>query len=238
MGPPMPSLVSARRRWGSLLLKLAAVAAAGWAQAVVESRPVLSAAGFGFGAVLFVIAERVGGSTIAPERQPALTPTPRTFWWLFGTGCAFCFATAPLVELQAPPETTHPLWVVGMTLLMVAAVHAWWSEPQQPRPSPKILGTLLLLFIVAGILYGWHLSTIPPEVHGDEAEVGNDAIELLAQRPFNLFMVGWYWLPMFHALPAAAGIKMFGVNMLGLRCSSGARGGRWVSRRFSSSSPS
>lgn len=222
MGTPMRSPVTAARRWVVLLLKLAAVAAAGWAQTAVESQGTLSLAGFALGGLVFLVAERAGAPDPEIEDPPAPTVVPRAFWWLFAAGCILCCAAGFLVHRQVSSDTTQPLWLLGLAVLIVAAACAWWSEPQQPRASPPVIGAGVLLVVGAAVLYGWHLTSMPPEVHGDEAEVGNDAIQLLQRH--NLFTVGWYWLPMFHAAPSAVGLKLFGVNLLGLRAPSVAMG--------------
>jgi hypothetical protein len=212
----MPSSpLSPRRRFGVLLLKLGALAAAGGAQAIVATRPGLSVAGFTLSILLFVVAERT--LPAGPERQGrSAQPVPLLVWWLLGTGCLICCAAGVLVHRNAAPGTTHPLWVAGLLLLITGSVWSWWSGGWQ-RPARRLVGALLVLCVVAGGMFGWHVSTVPPEVHNDEAEIGNDAVALLETKPFNLFTTGWYELPMFHALPAAIGVKLFGVNMLGLR---------------------
>jgi 4-amino-4-deoxy-L-arabinose transferase-like glycosyltransferase len=61
-------------------------------------------------------------------------------------------------------------------------------------------------------------------VHGDEAEVGLDALRLLESTPFNLFRTGWYRLPIFHAVPTAIGLELFGRDLVGLRATSAVIG--------------
>jgi len=77
------------------------------------------------------------------------------------------------------------------------------------------IAIMIGLAAFAAVLFGWNLSTMPPEAHGDDAEVGLDAIRLLAR--FNLFEAGWFELPRFHALPTAVGVYLFGNTRLGLR---------------------
>ncbi|MFQ5666501.1 MAG: ArnT family glycosyltransferase [Candidatus Binatia bacterium] len=205
-----------------LLLKLAALAAVSGAQAVVTIRPWLSVAGVAFGMLLFVAAERLMPAAPEPLEQRG-APPPRRFWWLFGAGSLTCFVAGILTRGHAPPPTTQPVWLCGMLLLAASALLPWRCR-RWHLPSPRVLAAVLLILLFASGLFGWHLATTPPEVHGDEAEVGNDALRLLQRSPFNLFTTGWYGLPMFHAVPAAAGLSLFGVNLLGLRLPSAVMG--------------
>ena len=202
-----------------MLLKLAAVAAAGGAQAYVFDQPWRSVAGFALGALLFLVAERrTPAPPDAPER-PA-PPAARGLWTLFAVGCALCAAAGILVYRSAEPMVTHAAWLLGMLCFTGCALWSWRHSRSGQRPSLKALGAVLLLLVLAGGLFGWRVSSSPLEVHGDEGEEGMDAVTLLTQKPFNLFTVGWYWLPRLHVLRQAAGLKLFGVNLLGLRSTS------------------
>ena len=222
MNDTAPSVPPSSKPSGSgvrLLLKLVAVAAAGGAQAYVFQRPWLSVAGFAFGSVLFLAIER--GTAPPPDASEQPVPPASTgLWTLFAIGCALCTAAGILVYRQAPPIVTHPTWLLG---LLCFAAGAFLSRPRgrtRQRPSRRTLVTVLLLLVLAGAFFGWQVARIPPEVHGDEGEVGMDAVELMTQQPFNLFTVGWYWLPRLHVLRHAAAMQVLGVNLLGLRITS------------------
>lgn len=216
------------RRLVVLGLRLGAVAAAGGGQAIVRARPWLSVCGFGLGMLLFGIAERAAPALPEPEVDAGATPAQSkpggAFWCLIVCGSLICFAAGFAVHREAPPLTTHAVWLLGMVLLIGSSVRSWWRVRSLPRPALGYAAALVLLVVVSGGLFGWKLTSLPIEVHGDDAEVGNDAISLLESTPFNLFTTGWYWLPMFHALPTAVGLKLLGVNLLGLRGTSMALG--------------
>jgi len=202
------------------VIRLAAVLAAGGAQALVWARPWLSLAGFALGMLLYVIAERLVPASPEPD-VPAAAPTPRGFWWLCCAGAALCGSAGFLVFRNAAPATTQPVWVLGLLLWVAAALRSWSGRHRLwQRPSSRVIAALALLMILSSGFFAAYLTTMPPEVHNDEAEVGNDAIHLVIDRSFNLFTVGWYELQMFLALPAAIGVKVFGVNLLGLRSAS------------------
>jgi len=203
----------------TLLLKLVAVGAAGAAQAYVADQPWRSIAGFAFGGLLFLVAEwRTPAPPDPPERH-----TPPAFtglWTLLALGCALCLAAGILVYRRAEPALTHSIWLLGLLCFAGGVLCSWWRSRSAQRPSLKTLAAVLFLLLLAGGFFGWRVSSIPLEVHGDEGEEGMDAVELLTEKPFNLFTVGWYWLPRLHVLRQAAGLELFGVNLLGLRSSS------------------
>jgi 4-amino-4-deoxy-L-arabinose transferase-like glycosyltransferase len=208
-----------RRNWVTLLLKLLAVAAAGSAQAYVAEQPWYSVAGFALGAVLFLVAERRAPVPPEPPQQDA-PPAAPGYWTLFAVGCALCIAAGILVYRSAVPSVTHPPWVLGLLCFGGCTLWSWQRSRRRRRPSRRMLASMVLLVVLAGGFFAWHVSSIPPEVHGDEGEEGMDAVRLLTEKPFNLFTVGWYWLPHLHVLRQAVGIKVFGVNLLGLRSTS------------------
>jgi Dolichyl-phosphate-mannose-protein mannosyltransferase len=210
---------SPRRSAVTLLLKLLAVAVAGGAQAYVLENPWPSLGGFALGGLLFLIAER--RTPVPPDTAQRLAvPPSKGFWTLFAVGCALCVAAGILVYRLAPPPLTHATWLLGLLCFGGGVLWSWWRNRLRHRPSLKTVASVVLLLVLAGGLFGWHVSSIPPEVHGDEGEEGMDAVMLLTEKPFNLFTVGWYWLPRLHVLRQALGMKLFGVNLLGLRSSS------------------
>jgi len=217
--PSSPTPSTPPRSWVTLLLKLAAVGAAGTAQAYVSAQPWPSVAGFAFGGLLFLVAELrtpvPAGSS--EQRQP---PKFKGLWTLLAVGCALSLAAGILVYRGAQPALTHSTWLLGLLCFGGCTLWSWCRSRSGRRPSPRSLAAVLLLLLLAGGLFGWRVSSIPLEVHGDEGEEGMDAVELLAETPFNLFTVGWYWLPRLHVLRQAVGLKLFGVNLLGLRSSS------------------
>jgi 4-amino-4-deoxy-L-arabinose transferase-like glycosyltransferase len=169
--------------------------------------------------VLFVVAERVGGARAEPAGRPTHA-APRGFWAVFAAGCALCGGAGILVYRYAPPAFTHAPWLAGLATLAACAAWSRWRDRSGTWPSRQTVAACLLLLLLAGGFFGWRVTSIPPEVHGDEGEEGMDAVALLDREPFNLFTTGWYWLPRFHVLRQAAGIQLFGVNRLGLRCTS------------------
>ena len=201
------------------MLKLLALAAAGAAQAVVLEQPWLGLAGFVIGGLLFIVAER--RTAVLPDPpEPQPFPTSKGFWTLFAVGWTLCVAAGILVYRTAAPLLTHATWSLGLLCFSACVLWSWRRQRSRRPKEPKTLAAVVLLLVLAGGFFGWHVATIPVEVHGDEGEVGMDAVELLTERPFNLFTVGWYWLPRLHVLRHAIALKLLGVNLLGLRSTS------------------
>jgi 4-amino-4-deoxy-L-arabinose transferase-like glycosyltransferase len=213
---PMPSPLSSGHRFAVLALRLSAVLAAAGAQSMVRTRPWLSMAGFAAGMLLYIVAERLVPTAPEPD-VPAAAPVPLGFWWLFCAGTALCVAAGALVFRNAAPGTTQPIWGIGLLLLVAAALWSWLGRRSRQRLSPRVIAAAIFFLILSAAFFAAHVSTMPPEVHNDEAEVGYDAIHLVLDRSFDVFTIGWYELPMLHAFPAAVGVKLFGINLLGLR---------------------
>ncbi|MGH7790323.1 MAG: glycosyltransferase family 39 protein, partial [Candidatus Binatia bacterium] len=140
------------------------------------------------------------------------------FLLLYGLGVALCLVAGGLVYRFAAPLTTHLVWAGGLLVLLVSAALAPRGADRQAAWSRRDWLAVAALVVLSLALFGWHLTSVPPEVHGDDAEVGLDAIRLLDE--FNLFGAGWFELPRFHALPTAIGLQLFGINLFGLRATS------------------
>lgn len=206
-----------------LLLILLALAAASAAQAAVERQPWLSLAGFSLAIVLVCMRGRDKLGARTRERNVETPVVPPAFWLLLSTGLALCATAGVAVAADAIPLLTHALWAAGLLCLAAGAVGTARGRERQQRAWLEV-ATIVLLVLACAALFGWHLTTIPPEVHGDDAEVGLDALRLLESTPFNLFRTSWFRLPIFHALPTAIGLEIFGVDLLGLRATSAVIG--------------
>jgi len=181
-------------------LALLALAAAGAGQAYVASAPWWGIAGFVAGGVLLALAERRQPTT--PEPAPAPPPAfSRLFLVLIAIGWVLCLIAAVLVYQRYRPLTTHLVWLAG--LIAFAAAASLGKAQRSERPDRATVLAIAALMLVSFVIFFWQISALPAEVHGDDAEVGLDAVRLLAQ--FNLFDEGWFELPRFHAFPSAIG---------------------------------
>ena len=204
----------------TLLVAVLALAAALAGQSAIASRPYWGLAGFAVAALLMAVVARrePAPNEPAPAPPPALT---RGFLALVLLGVALCIAAGVLVYRMQPALLTHCVWAGGLLVLAAAAVLSGGGPPVIPLDRRTVL-TGAALAALAALVFGWDLTTLPVEVHGDDAEVGLDAMRLLAH--FNLFGAGWFELPRFHALPTMLGLQLFGINLLGLRATSAALG--------------
>ncbi|MBX3026395.1 glycosyltransferase family 39 protein [bacterium] len=206
---------------GALLLGVAGVAVAAAGQAVIDRHGWAAVAAFAIAAVLFALGAR--RARLDPEREEA-APGPWSALHLMplGLGVALCVAAGVLVYRDASPTLTHTLWTVGLVAIAGGAVLGP-SAPSRLAPlTPGQRAALAAIAVLAALVFGWALTAIPAEVHGDDAEVGLDAIRLL--ESFNLFGAGWFELPRFHAFPTMLGLRVFGVGLLGLRATSAILG--------------
>jgi 4-amino-4-deoxy-L-arabinose transferase-like glycosyltransferase len=224
-------LTEARPPASSICAAALAVAAAGWAQSVVSAQPWASLAAFAVAAALFAAA--VHRHPPVPETELPVPPSrSRAFMLMFSLGVILCSASGAAQFLHAPRIPVHVTWGMGLLALAIstvlgspgsagrwpAAVDAGRKAGGPPALPGETLVAVLLLLAVCGLVFGWELSSLPVEVHGDEAEVGLDAVRLLTY--FDLFSAGWFELPSFHAFPTAIGLKLFGVSLFGLRATS------------------
>lgn len=205
----------------ALLLALGGLLAAGAAQAVVATQAWPAVAGFALGALLFALstwrmAVAPEAAEVAPGRWPARAVVPA------GLGLGLCLLAGALVYRTAAVPVTHGLWAAGLLALAVGGVLAP-APPSRLAPlTPPQRGGLAAIALLAVVVCFAGLTSVPAEVHGDDAEVGLDAIRLLAN--FDLFGSGWFELPRFHALPTALGLRLFGISLFGLRATSAVLG--------------
>jgi 4-amino-4-deoxy-L-arabinose transferase-like glycosyltransferase len=205
-----------------LALMLSAGAAAVVAQAIVSSRPWASLFLFA-GAMIAFGASAPAEEEVEEPEEGGRAPWPHGFWPLFLAGTLLCATSGAAVYLGMRPLVTHGTWLLGLAAYAGAAARTWRRGGRR-RSRRRTAAAVVLLVVVSGLLFGWRLTSLPPEVHGDDAEVGLDAIDLIQRRPFNLFKTSWFDLPRFHAVPTAIGLEIFGINLLGLRATSFALG--------------
>lgn len=208
----------------AVMLTVVALLLAGGAQAIVQTQPSIGTAGFV--AAILLIAFARSPDEPAPPRGPRIVDEwpAFPFWGLVAAGVLCCAASGIAAFFQAGPITTQVPWALGLLLLIGASLSLYRRADLRRRPDSRTLLVLTALLLLSALLFAWHLATMPPEVHGDDAEVGLDAIRILQARPFNLFGSGWFGLPRFHAAPTALSLKIFGINLLGLRATSAILG--------------
>jgi 4-amino-4-deoxy-L-arabinose transferase-like glycosyltransferase len=118
-------------------------------------------------------------------------------------------------------KAAAPLYTVAVVLCILALGKQ--DKPTQSMREPYTKREFILLFLIVALgfsLQGYRVEQIPPGFHGDEAESGMQALELLHGQVNSLISVGWYHLPMMSFAWHALSMRIFGETVYGLRMSS------------------
>jgi hypothetical protein len=114
-----------------------------------------------------------------------------------------------------------PLYTLAVVLFVVSAGKRFETPSETSEPITRLEVVLLALIVLLGfVLQGYRVAEIPPGFHGDEAESGMQALQLLQGEVRSLISVGWYHLPMLSFVWHAVSMLIFGDTVYGLRMSS------------------
>jgi 4-amino-4-deoxy-L-arabinose transferase-like glycosyltransferase len=147
-------------------------------------------------------------------------------------GGLYSILATVLLVMRAPPAAATWLWLFGLLACVTGAIligtqpvklKLGWPTLRVPRLLE--IGALLAVVGVAIWLRIPDLATIPPNVHGDEADVGLLARDILAGRMPVLFATA----PAAEAAALtfaihAATMRVFGDNLFGLRMGAAIEG--------------
>ena len=118
------------------------------------------------------------------------------------------------------------VWVVSLLLLGFATLPMGGKAPGSAEPNPTRhegvshrfeLGLLALIFLLGLGLRVYRLGDWTGGIHGDEGQVGLDAMEILRHPRISPFRTGWFGQPNFYYWGVAVGMKVFGTGLAGLR---------------------
>jgi Dolichyl-phosphate-mannose-protein mannosyltransferase len=84
-------------------------------------------------------------------------------------------------------------------------------------PRAAEIAIVLTIFALALGLRLYRLGDWSGGMHGDEGEVGMDALRILSGQPTPPFRTGWFGQPNFYYWGVAIGMKLFGTGLTGLR---------------------
>jgi 4-amino-4-deoxy-L-arabinose transferase-like glycosyltransferase len=134
----------------------------------------------------------------------------------------FAFVGGGLAVKTLPSfRSAVPLYAVAVMLFVIAVGNGREATSRRPEPITKLELVLLALIVGLGfVLQAYRLAVIPPGFHGDEAESGMQALQLLHGEVGSLISVGWYHLPMLSFAWHAVSMAIFGDTVFGLRMSS------------------
>jgi 4-amino-4-deoxy-L-arabinose transferase-like glycosyltransferase len=122
------------------------------------------------------------------------------------------------------------LWLISIALIMLAGVifdkaepFAWLKriENLPPEARRQVFIEIAIVFLITEIallLRVTNLDHFPPSIHGDEGEMGMEALRVLGiGNPITPFGVGWGSFPNLFYYMQAGSIYIFGRNAIGLR---------------------
>lgn len=126
-----------------------------------------------------------------------------------------CLAATVSAQFLVPP-LVNVLWLLTLTSSL-----AYLYFPIKLRFKPvKIDYILVGILIFALVLRLFNLTSLPYQVHGDEAEIGLGAIRIIQGMYHNLAQVGWYDVPLLSFVFPIPLFLLLGVNLLALRLTS------------------
>lgn len=119
-----------------------------------------------------------------------------------------------------------PLWIASLLLTAVGVGLASGAPIPWPRTRAGWVeaGTVAGLLLVGFVFRYVYLSTVPLEVHGDEAAVGLAGRSLLATGWKDVFGLGWYSQPQISFAAYALALKYVANDLYGIRVASVVQG--------------
>ena len=145
-------------------------------------------------------------------------------------GGLYALVATVLLVLRQPETAATWTWLFGLvaTLVGAALVGGGPWRVQWPRPTKTAWLEIAVLVAVVGVAI-WlrvpDLANVPPNVHGDEADVGLLAREILAGRmPVLLATAPAAEATALTFAIHAASMRLFGDNLFGLRMGSAIEG--------------
>ena len=177
---------------------------------------------FGAAAIGAAVTGRLATNPIAAGESPVTTRS-----WRSAVALILLALVLNGVALQqvVPPGNDRLAFCLWLASLAAAAAAARaWDGKRSALPSlpwtPLERAMLLAILAVALALRLPDLTTIPPEVHGDEAACGIAARDILRGGTTNLFALGWSNLSNIGFAISAASMAVFGDDLFGLRMAS------------------
>lgn len=205
------------------ILRLSATAVGLGAAATGSAPDVLTVAAMLAALALFFAAERFDDDRLLPRIAPSTLERSSPHWpWpariAFVAAIALCGGSAAAVAMSGSAAAQHLPWAAALALFALTA--ALLATPPARRWSARDFAAAAAIVAVAALTMAWQIEVIPPEVHGDESEVGLDARRLLYDPGRGIFSSAWFGLPILHAGTKALGFLAFGSELWGMRMSS------------------
>jgi len=143
-------------------------------------------------------------------------------WGALGIACLLLVLS--LIWLRNPIPTFFGtiLWLASLVSFILAFIGQTDTETVEGQEALQRWELVVLGFVVVVgfLLRCYNLEFLPPSLHGDEAEFGLQAIEILDGQVDGLFTVGWLDFPMLSFAIYALSLRLFGISISGLRMAS------------------
>jgi uncharacterized membrane protein len=147
---------------------------------------------------------------------------------LMAMGALYSAVATVLVAMDVAVAGATWLWAMGLVAVVAGAILVERDRLSwRWRPRGLCVLEFGLLIAVLGMAV-WlrlpDLASIPANVHGDEASIGNNARSILSGEMRAVFATGWYSVPALSFAVHAATMRVFGDNLFGLRVASAFEG--------------
>jgi len=152
---------------------------------------------------------------------------PQRTWGALGIACLLLVLSLTWLKSPASPFWGTLLWLASLVSFILAFISQTGTgttnsgavERQQALQQWELV-VLSFVVVVAFLLRSYNLESLPPSLHGDEAEFGLQAIKILDGQVGDIFTVGWADLPLLGFAAHALSMRVFGVSIFGLRMAS------------------
>ncbi len=203
----------------SMFLRLAGLAVGTSCVVLATSADFFTISALALAAALFAWAERLEPDTAThlTSERPAEWPRPALL--AVAAAILLCLISAWAVLNDMSLRAQHAPWALALSTFAATSLLAPPAAPAMPRARFD-LAAMCTLLVACALIFGWGFPSVPVEVHGDETEVGLDALRLLEESNRGFFTSGWFGLPIVHAAPTALSFLLFGPDLFGLRFSS------------------
>jgi DNA-binding beta-propeller fold protein YncE len=168
----------------------------------------------------FAGTEAIEESASAPASMEASWPQPTR--GALGIACLLLVLSLIWLRSPAPPFFGTVLWLASLVAFVLAFIGQTGTETVGGQEALQRWELIVLGFVVVVgfLLRSYNLEFLPPSLHGDEAEFGLQAIEILNGQVDDPFTVGWFDFPMPSFAIYALSMRVFGISIFGLRMAS------------------
>jgi 4-amino-4-deoxy-L-arabinose transferase-like glycosyltransferase len=155
-------------------------------------------------------------------------------WYPLATACLASFVIGQVANSQPPPDNYWPLfalWLVSMGAVVASIATGLRLSELRPAalkqrlwPYRWELAGITALTIAGAIIRVVILTSLPLPFEQDEAAMAHESLHVLEGVTQNMFMSGLQGHPIMQFLAEGVFLKIFGVNVFGIRMISAVGG--------------